>query len=270
MAIDVRVEAWVATVTMDRQAALNALDEAQLVELQAALDVLATRGDVRVVILTGAGERAFAAGADVKAMATMSMEEGRAFGRLGQVVTATLARMPQPVIAAVNGFALGGGCELAIACALRVASETAVFAQPEVSLGIPAGWGGTQRLTALVGPGVAMEMLLSGRRVDAAEALRVGLVNALVPAADLMATARAMATTIAKNGPEAVRATKRLVRDATASGLDAGLTAELDAFAAAFGTAEQREGMAAFVERRPAAFSSSGDDLQRSEREQTR
>jgi len=270
MAIDVRVEGWVATVTMDRQAALNALDVSQLVDLQAALGALAVRDDVRAVILTGAGERAFAAGADVKVMATMTAAEGRAFGLLGQGVTATLAGMPQPTIAAVNGFALGGGCELAIACDLRVAADSAVFAQPEVSLGIPAGWGGTQRLAALVGPGVALEMLLSGRRVDAAEALRVGLVNAVVPAADLVTKVRAMADTIAMNGPEAVRATKRLVRGAMAAGLDAGLAAELDAFAAAFGTAEQREGMAAFVGRRPASFSRSDDDLQHSEGEQDR
>ncbi|MEJ7762431.1 MAG: enoyl-CoA hydratase-related protein, partial [Thermomicrobiales bacterium] len=135
MAIDVRVEGWVATVTMDRQAALNALDVSQLVDLQAALGALAVRDDVRAVILTGAGERAFAAGADVKVMATMTAAEGRAFGLLGQGVTATLAGMPQPTIAAVNGFALGGGCELAIACDLRVAADSAVFAQPEVSLG---------------------------------------------------------------------------------------------------------------------------------------
>ena len=262
MAIEITVEGWVATVTMERQAALNALDDAQLRDLQAMLDVLATRDDIRVVILTGAGERAFAAGADVKAMAEMTTDQGRAFGALGQMVTATLAEMPQPTIAAVNGFALGGGCELAIACDLRVAAENAVFAQPEVTLGIPAGWGGTQRLVALVGPGVAMEMLLTGRRMDAATALRVGLVNAVVPAGDLMSSAMAMAEAIAKNGPAAIRATKRLVRGATAAGLDAGLADELDAFAAAFGTAEQRDGMAAFVERRPARFSVPDNDPQ--------
>jgi len=255
MAIDVRVEATIATVTMDRQAALNALDAEQLGDLQAALDDLAGRDDVRIVILTGAGKRAFAAGADVKAMATMSSEEGLAFGHLGQGVTATLAGMPQPTIAAVNGFALGGGCELAIACDLRLAAETAVFAQPEVSLGIPAGWGGTQRLTELVGPGVAMDLLLTGRRVIAAEALRIGLVNAVVPAGDLAMVARDLAFSIAKNGPAAVRATKRLVRVAGAVGPTRGLAAEAAAFGAAFGTDEQREGMAAFVAKRPAAFS---------------
>ena len=209
---------------------------------------------IRAVVLTGAGERAFAAGADIREMAALSPEGGLAFGRLGHAVTRAVEALSQPVVAAVNGFALGGGCELAIACDIRIASENAVFAQPEVSLGIPPGWGGSQRLPRLVGPGMAAEMILTGRRVAAAEALRIGLVNRVVPLPDLMPAAAELAATIAANGPVAVRAAKRLMALAFDGDPVVGLETECAVFGSVFGTPEQREGMGAFVEKRKPSF----------------
>jgi enoyl-CoA hydratase len=254
VAVELTREGQVATVTMNRPAALNAFDEAQLRAMLDAFDEL--RGDrgVRCVILTGAGERAFAAGADIKSMAAMSSDEAATFGRLGQRVGLAIEGLPQPVIAAVNGFAFGGGCEIALASDIRLASENALFAQPEVTLGIPPGWGGTQRLPRVIGAGLAAELILTGRRVDAAEALRIGLVNAVHPADRLLAEAKALAEQIAANSPRAVRAAKAAL--VAAFGETArGLALELELFVAAFGTADQREGMAAFVEKRKPAFS---------------
>lgn len=254
MAVDVAIDGHVATVTMNRPEALNAFDPAQMQAVIDAFDEL--RGDdrVRVAILTGAGERSFAAGADIKRMAVMSSEEGYAFGRLGHALANAVERFPRPVIAAVNGFALGGGCEVALACDIRLASENAVFAQPEVSLGIPPGWGGSQRLTRLIGPGLASEMIFTGRRVKADEALRLGLVNAVHPLAELMPAARALAEAIATNSPRAVAQAKRLIRLALNGAIDDGLAAEAKAFGEAFETEDQREGMGAFVEKRSASF----------------
>lgn len=254
MPIHVECDRHVALVTMDREAALNAFNANQLRELIEAFESMAEQDDVRVVVLTGAGSRAFAAGADVKAMAPMSRDEALAFGRLGHQATMAIEELPQPVIAAVNGFALGGGCEIALACDVRLASETAVFAQPEVTLGIPPGWGGSQRLPRLIGPGRASEMILTGRRVGAAEALGWGLVNAVYPAERLLEAATALATKIARNSPRAVRESKRLMRLAWARDAALGLKDEEVTFGNCFETAEQREGMAAFVEKRPAAF----------------
>ncbi|MCA9878901.1 MAG: enoyl-CoA hydratase/isomerase family protein, partial [Thermomicrobiales bacterium] len=195
-----------------------------------------------------------AAGADIKEMAGLSAAEGLAFGRRGHAVANALEAMPQPVIAAVNGFAFGGGCELALACDIRLASENARFAQPEVSLGIPPGWGGSQRLPRLVGPGVASELILTGRHVKADEALRIGLVNAVHPLDQLMPAAHEMAASIARNSPRAVRTAKAVMKLAYQGAPGAGLDAEARAFGAAFETADQREGMAAFVEKRQADF----------------
>ena len=206
MAIDVEISDGVALVTMNRQEALNAFTPEQLNRLGDAFFDLSQNAAVRAVILTGAGERAFAAGADIKAMARMSPAEGLAFARQGQAVANAIERMPQPVIAAVNGYAFGGGCELAIACDIRLASDNARFAQPEVGLGIPPGWGGTQRLPRLIGAGFAAEMILTGRHVAADEAMRIGLVNAVHPLSRLIPEARAMAVQVGKNGPCAVRA----------------------------------------------------------------
>ncbi len=181
MAVDIEMRGRVAIVTMNRPEALNAFTGDQLRELAQVFGTIADNREIRAVVLTGAGEKAFAAGADIKAMAEMDQRAGIEFGRLGHAATRAIEECPQPVIAAVNGYALGGGCEVAISADIRYASENAVFAQPEVTLGIPPGWGGSQRLPRLVGPGMAAEMILSGRRVKAEEALRIGLVNRVTP-----------------------------------------------------------------------------------------
>ena len=254
MPIDLDRADGVATLTLNRPEALNAFNSEQLRLLEQMLTEVAADPAIRAVVLTGAGERAFAAGADIREMAALSPEGGLAFGRLGHAVTRAVEALPQPVVAAVNGFALGGGCELAIACDIRIASENAVFAQPEVSLGIPPGWGGSQRLPRLVGPGMAAEMILTGRRVAAAEALRIGLVNRVVPLPDLMPAAAELAATIAANGPVAVRAAKRLMALAFDGDPVVGLETECAVFGSVFGSPEQREGMGAFVEKRKPSF----------------
>ena len=254
MPIDLDRADGVATLTLNRPEALNAFNSEQLRLLEQMLTEVAADPAIRAVVLTGAGERAFAAGADIREMAALSPEGGLAFGRLGHAVTRAVEALPQPVVAAVNGFALGGGCELAIACDIRIASENAVFAQPEVSLGIPPGWGGSQRLPRLVGPGMAAEMILTGRRVAAAEALRIGLVNRVVPLPDLMPAAAELASTIAANGPVAVRAAKRLMALAFDGDPVVGLETECAVFGSVFGSPEQREGMGAFVEKRKPSF----------------
>jgi enoyl-CoA hydratase len=254
MAVDVTIADRVATVTLNRPDALNAFNTAQLEALLAALRAIRDDRNVRCVIVTGAGDRAFAAGADIKEMSELSSSAGLAFGRLGHAVTRGLADLAQPTIAAVNGFALGGGCELALAADIRLASERAVFAQPEVTLGIPPGWGATQRLPRLIGPGLAAELILSGRRVSAEEAWRIGLVNAVYPADQLMTEANRLAATVAAASPRAVRAAKQALAVAFGSTVSAGLDAELALFAASFGSADQREGMRAFIDKRPPAF----------------
>ena len=254
MAVDVEQTEGVATVTMSRPEALNAFNTAQLERLLATFRELRADRGVRCVILTGAGEKAFAAGADIKEMADLSPQAGLAFGRLGHTVANAVADLPQPTIAAVNGFAFGGGCELTLACDIRLAAENAQFAQPEVTLGIPPGWGGTQRLPRLVGPGVAAELIFTGRRVAAEEALRIGLVNAVHPADRLLPEAIALARRIATNSPAAVRAAKRAMAGALAGDPGTGFTTELTLFAQSFGSADQCEGMRAFIEKRPATF----------------
>lgn len=254
MTVDLSIDAGIATITMNRPQALNAFDSAQLDVLLTVIRDVAANSGVRVAILTGAGERAFAAGADIKEMVALDATEGLAFGRRGHAVANALEAMPQPVIAAVNGFAFGGGCELALACDIRIASENARFAQPEVGLGIPPGWGGSQRLPRLVGPGMASELILTGRHVFAEEALRIGLVNAVHPLDQLLPAAQEMARTIARNSPRAVRSAKSLMKLAYQGAPGAGLDAEVRAFGAAFETPDQREGMTAFVEKRAADF----------------
>jgi enoyl-CoA hydratase len=254
MAVDVDISNGVATVLLNRPEALNAFNSDQLHSLLKVLRELRDNRAARCVVITGAGDRAFAAGADIKVMATMNKVEGLAFGQLGHAVTYAIESLPVPVIAAVNGFALGGGCELALACDIRLASENAVFSQPEVSLGIPPGWGGTQRLPRLVGPGIAAEMIYTGKRVDAVEALRIGLVNAVYPREELVARAKELATMIAKNSPRALAASKQAIQLAFNSTNVSGLDTEVQFFANAFETADQREGMQAFIEKRSPEF----------------
>lgn len=254
MAVDVRRDGPVAVVTMSRPEALNAFNTTQLDALLEVALMLSSDQSVRAVVLTGDGDRAFAAGADIAEMSTKTPGQAEVFARLGQGISLVMADAPQPWIAAVNGFALGGGCEIALACDIRLASESALFGQPEVTLGVPAGWGATQRLPRLAGPAVAAELLLTGRRIKADEALRLGLVNAVVPADALLDRALELAQTIASNSPSAVAATKRSLRRAFDLPLDDGLHFEAQTFALTFGSHDQVEGMQAFVEKRQAEF----------------
>jgi enoyl-CoA hydratase len=255
MAVDVEIDNSVATVVLNRPDALNAFNTDQLSLLHGALRKLRANRSVRAVIITGAGDRAFAAGADIKAMVGLSKSEGLAFARLGHSVAYTIESLPMPVIAAVNGFALGGGCELALACDIRIAAENAVFGQPEVSIGVPPGWGGSQRLPRLIGPGLASEMIFTGRRVDAAEALRIGLVNAVYPKEELLDKARELAGKVAANSPRAVAAAKRGIQTAFNGNIASGLDTEARLFGDLFETNDQREGMHAFIEKRAPVFS---------------
>jgi enoyl-CoA hydratase len=257
MPIDIERADHIATITLNRPDVLNAFNTEQLDSLHRAIQSLSDDRDIRAVILTGAGERAFAAGADIAEMREKSPSEAFAFSRLGHAVCALIEAAPQPYIAAVNGYALGGGCEMALACDIRIASENAALGQPEVSLGIPPGWGGTQRLTRLVGPGLARELIYTGRRIRADEASRIGLVNAVYPLSELMERAREMATVIAGNAPIAVSFSKDAISRAFDVELDTGLSYEVSVFALAFDTADQKEGMSAFLERRKAAFTGS-------------
>jgi enoyl-CoA hydratase len=256
MPIEIHEDGRIAVVVINRPEALNAFDAQHLRDFISVFRDLSTDKDVRAVVLTGAGDRAFAAGADIRAMRDMDHEAGREFGRLGHGAAYALESLPQPVIAAVNGFALGGGCELALASDIRLASENAVFAQPEVGLGICPGWGATQRLPRIVGPGIAAELIFTGRRVIAEEALRIGLVNAVYPTETLIDKAKEMAHQIAANSPMAIAAAKQAM---AASNGDSGkgLAIELDFFARSFSTHDQHEGMTAFLEKRKPAFTGS-------------
>ena len=242
----------IAVLTVNRPEALNAMNVALLQALDAALAAL-EGSDVRAAILTGTG-KAFVAGADIAAMAEMRVADAQAFSVLGHRVARRLEEASFPTLAAVNGFALGGGCELALACDFIYASEKAKLGLPEVGLGVLPGWGGTQRLPRRVGVGHARELIFSGRVLDAAEAQRIGLVNAVFAPDALLDAARATAREIAAKGPCAVRATKRLLLEGPEQALTEANAAEVRAFGKLFGTADQREGMKAFLEKRAPRF----------------
>ncbi len=244
----------IATVTVNRPKALNALNQATLKELLCLFAEIRDDDSVKIVILTGAGEKAFVAGADIAEMQSIDAATGRQFALLGHQLAATIETLPKPVIAAVNGFALGGGCELALCCDIRLASETARFGQPEVNLGVIPGFGGTQRLPRLIGKGRACELLMTGDMIDASEAHRIGLVNKVLPAEDLLAAATKMATKIASKGPVAVSLVKSALHDGLESDLARACAHEADLFGLCFATADQKEGMLAFLEKRPAKF----------------
>lgn len=244
----------VAIVTLNRPKALNALNAALMTELDTLAGAIAKDASVKAVIITGAGDKAFVAGADITEMQPMSAVEGRNWGKFGQAVMDKIENLPQPVIAAVNGFALGGGCELAMACDIRIVSEKAKFGQPEVTLGIPPGFGGTQRLARLVGKGRSKELLFTGDMIDAQEAYRIGLANKVVPAEELLDAAKALAQKIMSRGPLAVQVCKAAVNEGLDTDLQTGVAYEAEVFGLCFATADQKEGMAAFVEKRKAAF----------------
>ena len=246
--VNCEVQGAVAVLTIDRPKALNALNPDVLADLKAAFEGI-DQNAVRCVVLTGAGDKSFVAGADIGSMSTMTKAEGEAFGKLGNDIFLMIESFPLPVIAAVNGFALGGGCELAMSCDIRICSDNAMFGQPEVGLGITPGFGGTQRLPRIVGLGMAKQLLYTARNIDANEALRIGLVNSVVPQADLMDTVLKMANTIAKNAPIAVRACKKAVNEGMQVSIDKAVEIEEKIFGGCFETHDQVEGMACFLSR---------------------
>jgi enoyl-CoA hydratase len=247
-------DAHVATLTLNRPEKLNSLDEPLLRELLAAISDVDDDPSVRVTIVTGAGDRAFAAGADIAAMSEMTAPQAKRFAELGHRVGALIEGSRVPFIAAVNGFALGGGCEVALACDFIYASEKAKLGQPEVTLGILPGFGGTQRLARRVGAARAREMCMTGNMVGAQEALRMGLVNAVVPHEELLTKVREVAAKIASRGPLAVAALKRVVLRGEDVPLPTANELEATAFASLFGTSDQREGMRAFLDKREPSF----------------
>ncbi len=249
----------VAVITIRRAAALNAINQAVLEELDATLEELEHDATLRAAVLTGEGDKAFVAGADIAAMKELSAVQAERFAGRGQAVLNRIAALPVPVIAAVQGFALGGGCELAMACDLIFASAEAQFGQPEVQLGVIPGFGGTQRLLRRVGLSNALDLCLSGRRIDAMEALRMGLVSRVVEG-DVREAAREAAEKITRLGPTAVRLCKRAIHENADTSLDSAQAAERTLFGLCFSTADQREGMAAFLEKRPAVFTGDSSD----------
>ena len=244
----------VAIVTINRPAVLNALDTPTTDELRHAMLDLKADGAVRAVIVTGAGDKSFVAGADINELATLAPAQAQEHSRRGQALLDLIEQLGKPVIAAINGFALGGGCELAMACTLRVAADTARLGQPEINLGIIPGYAGTQRLARIVGKGVALDVLLTGRHIAADEALRIGLVNRVVPAASLLAETRTLATQLAGQAPIAVR----YILEAVHHGLDMSFAEaqflESSLFGLVVSTADMREGTRAFLDKRKARF----------------
>ena len=256
MYINKKVVDQIGILTVDREDALNAMNPAVLKELDQSIKEYISEQEVGVIIITGVGDKAFIAGADIKLMQNLDTKGGLEFGRLGQEVTMTIEDSPKPVLAAVNGFALGGGCEIAMACHVRYASENAKFGQPEVKLGLIPAWGGTQRLPRIVGKGNATELIIGGHMINADEALRIGLVNKVFPQENLMDETVDFAKTILNNGPDCLAESLRCINDAAGHPLIDGLNIEVEAFSELFGTDETKEGLSAFVEKRRPRFRS--------------
>jgi enoyl-CoA hydratase len=238
----------IAIVTINRPEALNALNSQVLDDLAATFDAIDTNV-VRAVVLTGAGEKSFVAGADIGEMSTLTKAEGEAFGKKGNDVFRKIETFPIPVIAAINGFALGGGCEISMSCDIRICSENAIFGQPEVGLGITPGFGGTQRLARLVGEGMAKQMIYTARNIKADEALRIGLVNAVYKQSELMDAAKKMAKSIAMNAPIAVRNCKKAINEGMQVDIDKAIVIEEKLFGDCFESEDQRAGMGNFLEK---------------------
>ena len=242
------------TLTINRPDQYNALNVDVLQLLDEKIKLIEMKKNCRVVILTGMGEKAFIAGADIKAMSNMDPLSAKAFSKLGQDLTRRIENLHVPVIAAVNGFALGGGCEFAMACHIRYASENAIFGQPEVSLGLIAGFGGTQRLPRLIGKGRAMEILLSGKNISSKEALEIGLANKVLPPTELMPAVEKLALIIANNAPLAIESTIKAVNEGMELDLSSGLKKEQTAFMKIFSSSDAYEGLSAFIEKRSPKF----------------
>ena len=242
------VKGQVGIITINREKALNALNSAVLDELDKTLDSVDLDA-VRCLILTGAGQKSFVAGADIGEMSTLTKAEGEAFGKAGNDVFRKIETLPIPVIAAINGFALGGGCEISMSCDIRLCSENAVFGQPEVGLGITPGFGGTQRLARLVGAGMAKQMIYTARNIKADEALRIGLVNAVYTQEELLPAAEKMAAGIAKNAPIAVRNCKKAINDGLDLDMDKAIVVEEKLFGDCFESEDQKYGMAFFLDK---------------------
>ena len=241
-------DGFVGVVTINRPKALNALNSEVLKEIEATFDAIDLDA-TRAVVLTGAGDKSFVAGADIGEMSTLTKEEGEAFGKVGNDVFRKIETFPIPVIAAVNGFALGGGCEISMSCDIRLCSENAIFGQPEVGLGITPGFGGTQRLARIVGVGKAKEMIYTAFNIKADEAYRIGLVNAVYPQEELLAAAKKLANKIASNAPIAVRASKKAINEGLQVDMDQAIVVEEKAFGSCFETEDQKAGMGNFLEK---------------------
>lgn len=247
--VNYEVDGQVGIITINRPEALNALSSAVLNDLEAVIDGVDQEA-IRCLIITGAGEKSFVAGADITEMAAYNVEQGTAYGKKGNDLFRKIETFPLPVIAAINGFALGGGCELSMSCDIRICSDNAVFGQPESGLGITPGFGGTQRLARLVSPGYAKQLIYTARNIKADEALRIGLVNAVYPQAELMDNALKMAKGICKNAPIAVRNCKKAINEGLDLNIDDAIALEEKIFGSCFATADQKEGMNAFMEKR--------------------
>ena len=241
---------YIAVATINRPKALNALNSEVLSDLDELVATVKADDEIRALVITGSGEKAFVAGADIGEMSTLTKEGGTAFGKHGNDVFRAIETLPIPTIAAVNGFALGGGCELSMACDIRICADTAVFGQPETGLGITPGFGGTQRLARLVSPGMAKQLIYTAKNIKADEAYRIGLVNAVYPPEELMPAAEKLAETIAKNAPIAVRACKKAINDGLQVDMDKAIAIEEKLFGSCFQSADQIEGMSAFLEKR--------------------
>jgi len=249
-----KISNHIAILTINRPEVLNAMNNEVVAHLDATVQSCIEDEQVGVIILTGAGEKAFVAGADIKKMQSMGPEAALEFGKAGQQMTLTIENSPKPVIAAVNGFALGGGCEISLACHIRVASDTATFGQPEVLLGILPGWGGTQRLPRLVGSGLANEIITTGRMVSAVEAKSMGLVNHVVPPDELIDKCMEIANQILNNGPNAIAKSLSCIQKRMGMSMEDGLQIEVENFSKLFATEEAKEGLSAFVEKRKPNF----------------
>ncbi|MFC1550301.1 enoyl-CoA hydratase/isomerase family protein [Candidatus Neomarinimicrobiota bacterium] len=252
--IQVSIQDHIAILMINRPETMNAMNLDVIAELHQAVERAINNSEIGVIIITGFGDVAFVAGADIKAMQTMNYNEALEFGENGQKMTITIENSPKPVIAAVNGYALGGGCEIALACHVRIASSNARFSQPEVNLGIIPGWGGTQRLPRLIGKGKAIELIAGGAMISADEALSIGLVNHVTSPDELMNYCLNLAGNILKNGPTAIAAALKCVNTGLDATLLQGLRYEVETFASLFGSDEQKEGIIAFLKKRKPKF----------------